>query len=553
MRKTSRASSPNPSTARKVHSRTLLWGLLVYRRNRRGEMAVRPVWKRIGILSVILLVTGMVVGYFAMFVFMRHIRGWDFISLWDIRLLLMSPSEFRKKVGDHQYGQAMKLLEEKNYREAVMHAQQAVRRSPGNRDARILFAQIQASMLRRPDRAAQLLMDGLQYKDFDGQYLKMLMEILAHTEDDDAIIRLYEFLQDQPGERDEIFLLVQLAAANAHFNQGRFDEALRMLDEIDPRLRFQAEVLRARVEWERGYIGEALLRLENLYNRAGPERSRVAGLLIGYYRELGRLKDAWMMGLQRMLDTPGDLDARVDYMLTLHEMGDQDGIRRQLESIWAGPVNEKTLDMLMMLAIRTHNYDLGLRVYEMESKNPSRVLENGLRFAELSIVCERYREALDILEKTEASIAELPVNMRHFFDGLKAVAYQGLAQFDQRDIYMNRFLENPGLRPVHYSAVATRMMDINAYDSAEKVLTHALVRMFPNNRTILTQRLNLYLDHPNEQLVDDLSSLLKQRRLPRELLVRSYQELARDRFLFLPTRNSVLVQLEQILSDYRQG
>jgi tetratricopeptide (TPR) repeat protein len=553
MSKASKDTSSTPSASKKTHTRTLLWGLLAYRRNKRGEMTVRPVWKRIGILSGTLLVIAMVVGYFSMFVFMRHIRGWDFVSLWDIRMIFISPTEFRKKVGDHQYEQAKELLEAKNYREAIMHAQQAVKRSPSNREARILFAQMQASMLRRPDQAAQLLMEGLEYKNYDEAYLRTVMEILAYTENDEDIIRLYEFLQSQPGEKGDTFLLVQLAAANAQFNRGRFDEALRMLDEMDPRLRFQAELLRARVEWERGYIGDALQRLEVLYTRAGPEKARVAGILVGYYRELGRLKDAWMMGLQRLLDAPGDLDARIDYMLTLDEMGDQEAIRRQLESMWAGVLDERALDMLMMFAIRTQNYDLGFKVYNMEDKVSGRSLENGLRFAELNIVCGRFREALDILEKTEGSVTELPTNVRHFFDGLKAVAYQGLGQYDQRDIYINRFLESPGLRPAHYTAVATRMKDINAYDSAEKILTHALLRMYPNNRSILTQRLNLYLMNPNEQLVEDISSLLNQRRLPRDLLVRSYQELARDRFLFVPSRNTVLERLEQILSDYKQG
>ncbi len=553
------SSKPVPAATikrkgQKAHVPVRLWGLLALRRNRRGEMVLRPMWKRIGVLLGILFLLIAVGGYVALFAFFRYGRGWDFIGFTDVSLLALNPPEFRRKVGDEQFRQAKQFLEEKKYREAVAYAQQATARSPANKDARVLFSQMLVSMLNRPDRATKLLFDGLKYDNYDDDYIRLMLEIMAYSEDDDSVVELYEFVRDQSADKGDVYLYLQLAAANAHFNRGRFTEALKMLDEVDPRLQLQAEVLRGRIEWERGYLAEALQRLEDLYQRSGTERSRVAALLVNYYRDIGRIKDAWGLGLQRVLDMPNDPEARVDYLLTLYEMGDRDGMKRQLDLILkGGKPDSRSLDLLMMLAIRTANYDLGKSVYDTETRVGGNPLERGLRFAELNIVCGRYQDALDVLVSVEAAANGVPSGMTHFFNGLKAVAYQGLSQLDQRDVFLNRFLEHPGLRPAHYSAVATRFMDMQAYSAAERVLSHALLRMFPNNRTILTQRLNLYLARPDDQLIADLASLLEQRRLSRDLLLRSYSELAKDRFLFYPSRNAVLDRLEQILEDYRQG
>lgn len=532
--------------------RTFFLGMLSYRRNNEGEMVVRPVWKNVGLWFLLVMVLFLVTSYMGLYLFFKYGRKWDMVTLGDVHLVVTDRAAFREKVGNEQFKQAKAYLEEGKIREAIMYAQQASSRAPANREARVLFAQMQVWM-NRPDRAINLLYEGLNYGEYDSEYVQLLLQMMSRYEDDDGVIRLYDFLKEKESKDSEILLFMQVAAANALFNQGKFDEALQSLDNMDPRLLFQAQILRARIEWERGAQREALQRLEALRQRGGSSKGQITSLLVNYYRQMGNLQEARSLGLLRVMEAPDDNAARVDYVMTLHEVGETQAVERQLNVLMKQEMTEELRNLLMMLAIRTKNFDLGRNIHEMNVKDGMNVVESGLRFAELYIMRGEYQSALDLLDNLEQEQSELAENSQYFFHALRGIAYHGLGQRDQRDIFLNRFLEAKSLRPEHFLAVSNRLMEVGALSSANRILEHALTRLYPNNRELLTQQLRFHLRRPDEQLIGNLEKLLQLRRLSRDLTEQAYRELVKDRFLFTPGREAVLGQLEEALENYRSG
>lgn len=513
-------------------------------------MVVRPVWKTLGLWLLLLTFLFLVFSYVGLYIFFKHVRKWDIVTFADIHMVVTDRDAFREKVGNEQFKQAKAYLEEGKVREAIMYAQQANSRAPANREARILFAQMQVWM-NRPDRAINLLYEGLDYGEYDSEYVQLLLQMMTRYEDDAGIIRLYEEMTRREPEGSEILLYMQVAAANALFNQGKFDEALQMLEKMDPRLLFQSHILRARIDWERGAQRDAVQRLEALRQRGGSSKAQITSLLVNYYRQMGNLQEARSLGLLRILEEPEDSAARVDYIMTLHELGEEQSMARQLNLLLKEEPDEQLRNLLMMLAIRIKDFELGKRIHELNVRDGINIVESALRFAELLIMRGEFQQALDLLESVEEEQGELPENSAYFFHALRGIAWHGLGNREQRERALNRFLEAKTLRPEHFLAVSNRLMEVGANVSANRILEHALTRVYPNNRELLTQQLRVHLKRPDEQLIANLEKLLQLRRLNRDLTEEAYRALIKDRFLFSPGRETILNQLEASLGNYR--
>src|SRR5690606_25454356 len=124
--------------------------------------------------------------YVGLYLFFKHVRKWDVLTFADTHLVVTDRDAFREKVGNEQFKQAKAYLEEGKIREAIMYAQQANSRAPSNREARILFAQMQVWM-NRPDRAINLLYEGLDYGEYDSEYVQLLLQMMSRYEDDAGI------------------------------------------------------------------------------------------------------------------------------------------------------------------------------------------------------------------------------------------------------------------------------------------------------------------------------------------------------------------------------
>lgn len=511
---------------------------------KRGRV-VRLYWPQLGVCLLVLAAGLWPAGAFGVWLFVKYHRQIPGARYADLLLPGRWPA-YRVSEGNHYIARAAELLQEGETNAALHHLRAGLAKAPANARGRTTLAELYLAG-RRPDLARELLLDGLRYLSDDRAYVQATMSFLLEFQEDARLLEVADQLLAAP-EHAASHPLAAIYAATAAFYRGNYDRTEDLI--LHYRLGDSADgaMLRARMEWDRGYPGLALLRLnEFLARQPGHVGARI--LLADYYRTLGRTAEWESAVVERLVSDPLAPAPHVEYLRLLQQRGDRAGLQRETATYLDRFRHDSTaLLSLADFAANTGDPALARRVQRIFSGRPDHNGAPALLIAEAHLVAGDFATVLDLITEYMRDYPEWTSQFASVCSGLQAVALCGLGRNDEARLHLGHLLAQPNLRTGHLAAVANRLAALGARDLAIAALGRA-VETDPLNQVAFTHLLRLELDSGSlADLPAQLERYLRTRQPSREILARAAAEIGRDRHLFLPEQTRLLASLRATLA-----
>jgi Flp pilus assembly protein TadD len=516
------------------------------------SVRVKVAWGKLlvvlGVFALVLWLTGAAGAY----LFVKYKRGFPEVKFVHMLLYPWKQDESRVARGDFLVDQAKELWKERKLGVAGNLLREAATLSPGNRDGRMLLAHYFV-IRQRPDLAEKHLLAGVDLHQFDQEYLERLFSFLLQRQADETVVELTErLLKEAASDADRARArLIATARATALFFRGNYDAAEDVLREYRLGDTSDGQLLRIRIEWERGERETALVRLQILTEEQ-PENEQVYGQYAAYLRELHRYDELRRLCLLRQIAYPERSRARIDLLYLYDRDGNEPNVQSGIEEVFADFAQDGgTLLALADFAANSGRPALARRIYDYCKANSLPWEGPALMTVEAYVVAKEYKAAL---EACRQMIKDNPEWGRHFasvFDGLQSIAYFGLRDAQSGQLFLDNFLNQAGVRADNLVAVSNRLVSVGAKDQARQVLAQA-VRADPLNQSALVGLIRLELDvAQSDTLPANIRALLSMRKPPRELLRDAYDKLGSDRFIFVPGRAALLQDLLATIEKQR--
>ena len=500
-----------------------------------------------GKLLVLLGVLALAAWVFAaagLYLFIKYKRGFPEVKFGHMLLYPWMQDESRVARGDFLVDQAKALWKERKIGEAGGLLREAATLSPGNRDGRMLLAQYFV-VRQRADLAEKHLIAGADLHKSDPEYLERLFSFLLQRQADETVVALTGRLlaDSRPDQGGALIRMIATARATALFFRGNYDAAEDVLREYRLADTPDGQLLKIRIEWERGGKETALVRLQ-LLSEEWPENEQVYGQYAAYLRELGRYDELRRLCLLRQIAYPERARARIDLLYLYGRDGNEANVHDGIEEIFTDFSEDAgTLLALADFAANSGRPVLARRVYDHCKANSLPWEGPALMTVEAYVVAKDYKAAI---EACRQMIKDNPEWGRHFasvFDGLQAIAHFGLRDAQSGQLFLDNFLNQAGVRADNLVAVSNRLVSVGAKDQARQVLARA-VRSDPLNQSALVGLIKLELElAQSDSLPANVRALLSMRKPPLEILRGAYDKLGSDRFIFAPGRGVLLQDL----------
>ena len=528
------------------HSAESWWAFAISVQRDAAGAHLRVAWVRLGFHLVVFAVGAWLAMATGAFLWVKYYRGFADADPLDIAL----PSRWSQYAGargNFYIKQAKQELTEQKWVEALYHLRVGVAAAPANTEGRLILAQF-FTLSGRIELAQRTLLDGLPYAAEDNDYLKTVFSFLLQYQADDEVRRVAATVlgaDNQPAARVQ---LAAIAAATAHFYRGNYDAAESLIREHNLLETKDGRVLLIRIEWERGDRETAIARLKANIAEF-PEEEVFYAQLSACYRALGDFSSAERYALLREIGHPQSASARID-LLAAYRLGRHSQL---YQTSVEGMLRDFAEDRAALLSLANFGAEQGdaalaLRTYRLLQEKGLEADPAALMVAEAHIVARDYRAALDFLLSTGTARPEWRQKFLGLVNALEAVAYFGLAQTGDGDLYFNHFLAQPTLRAEHLAAIANRLIEVGAKPQARLALAKAAAAD-PRNQHALTRLIELDLEAgPSVELMANLRRLLAMRRPSPTVLAQARKALAGDRFLFSAEREELLAAVQAALA-----
>lgn len=531
----------------------VLFGFALQRKAPDGRVEISMRWGRLlaafsalGVALWLTLTAGLYILY-------KYKKEYDAISYTDVLLFPVKRAEIREKMGNYHVKTGIQLLNEGEVRDGLRLIRLGVARAPSNLEGRLIVAALFESALKRPDRAADMLLQGLEYGGIDDTpYLKQTLQLLLRHQMDSAIQDLADqHLPPEPELSDRNRLLA-FGAANANYLRGNYDRADDYILSYNMTDTREGVLLSAQISWDRGNKVAAITKMEQSLNKF-PGSEALLMQLSRYNRELGKIEEARQYAILRNVAAPLSSAPRIELLYIYNKTGDNDREKRETKNMLKQfRDDEQALQALANFGADTGNIELTRRTYEEALENEFDIDSFALLLIEAHLVSKDYNGALDFAEELIKENPEWLTKRRAIFQSLRAVASYGINRPDEGQIYLQDFVNEVGTPPQTYLAVARRFSMIDRAPQARKILS-AAYQLAPSNQKILSEliRVELELGY-TEDLNRLLTRFLQMRRPQVDLLVEAYRKLGSDRFIFTPDRESLLLELSALLRENAQ-
>jgi len=527
----------------------ILLGYAVQSKALDGRISIRFRWARLFVTFLLLAALGWFSLGGALYFYFKYNKEFDDVSY--VKMLTLLPfgiEEHRKEMGDFHIEKGLEEMRAGNYRDGFRLLRLGVARSPGNLQGRQVMAEFYEFALKRPDIAAQQLLQGLDeggLEDLD--YLKQTLRVLLRHQMDEEIQTLADkHLPDEPELTDRNRVLA-FGAANANYLRGNFDNAENYLINYGLIESLEGLLLSSQISWDRGDKIAAITKMEASLSKF-PKSEPLLMQLSRYNRELGNLDEARRYAILRNVSDPLSAAPRLELLYIYNKTGDEESEKRETQRMLKQfRDDESALQALANFAAETGNIDLARRTYEEALENEFAIDAFALLLIEAHLASDDYEGALFFAEELLKEKPDWLSNRWATFNSLRAVASYGVNQADLGEIYLQDFLDGKSNQPETFLAVARYFSEIERYPQARKVLLSAY-QANPSNQKVLTEliRTELQLGY-TENLNRLLPRLLQMRRPQEELLVEAYRKLGSDRFIFTPNREGLLLELNAML------
>lgn len=546
---TSKLSKARPIS---IKEKPVLLGFAIQSKRLDGQMRLRILWGRLILSFFAVTLAGWLLFAAGLFAFFKYKKEFAEVSFADMMFLPVKIEEHRKKMGNYHIDQGIALIKEGDYRDGLRLLRLGVARAPDNLEGRRLVAEFFEIALKRPDKAAQMMLTGIQYDGIeDIAYIKSTIRLLLRYQMDDEIQELADTYLPDDAEITDRNQVLAFGAANANYLRGNYDRAddyllsYKMLDSLEGLL------LASQISWDRGNKKSAILMMESSLDNF-PNSEPLLMQLSRYNREIGDIEKARRYAILRNVTAPLSPAPRLELLYIYNKSGDTEREERETQRMLKQfRDDEQALQALANFAADTGNIELARRTYEVALENEFTIDAFALLLIESHLVATDYEGAISFAEEL---IKEKPAWLSKrsaIFQSLRSVASYGVNRPDLGEIYLQDFI-NESQQPASFLAVARRFNNIDRQQQARKVLA-AAYQEAPTNQKVLTELIRVELSLGNTENLSNLLTRFLQMRRPRmDILQDAYDKLGSDRFIFTPDRENLLLQLSAILREKEQ-
>jgi Tfp pilus assembly protein PilF len=528
----------------------ILFGFVTQSKGADGRIHIEVRWGRILSTLLVLFIAGWIATAGALFCYFKYKKEFNEVTITGMISLPFRIQEHREEMGNYHVKRGLEEVKKGNYRDALRLLRLGVTRSPSNLEGRRVLAEFYELAIKRPDVAANLMVKGLErggIEDLD--YLKQTLRVLLRNQMDEQIQELSnKYLPEEPDLTD-INRTLAFGAANANYLRGNYDQADDYLIAYNLVESLEGLLLSSQISWDRGNQIAAITKLEYSLSRF-PNSEPLLMQLSRYHREIGEIDTARRYAILRNVKDPLSAAPRLELLYIYNKSEDFDREQRETQRMLKQfRDDESALQALANFAADTGNIDLARRTYEEALENEFAVDAFALLLIESHLVSKDYEGALSFSEELLKERPSWLTQRWAIFNSLRAVASYGTSRPDLGEIYLQHFIDEANNPPQTYLAVARRFLNIDRTPQARKILNTAMQRT-PGNQKILSELIRVELELGNtENLNHLLTRLLQMRRPQMEIIVDAYTKLGSDRFIFTPSRESLLLQLSAILRE----
>jgi tetratricopeptide (TPR) repeat protein len=517
----------------------------------RGSMRIRIRWTRVLVLLLVMGIlawTGKTVG---LYYFFREIREFKEVSFVDMIAFPINRGSVRVQQGDYQVEQGKAALEREDYRRGFSLLREGVARSKANLEGRKLLAQIYAGW--RPDLAADILREGVEYGKEDVDFMRMMVMLMLREKQDDDLLKLTAELkrEELPEAVERILAVGRLRAA---MNNGRFDIAKEVFDTSNIASTLDGLLLGTELYMRTDREEEATEVLLSVINaRPDGNLEPIYSKLVTVYKARGMYDEAREVALELTIRNPLEWRPRIRLIDVLSSSGRIERRDREINALLQRHRNdEQAMIALAQLAATYGNVAAASRLYELALENGYDLSLFSLTLAEALVAAGEYQRAVDLCNELVEEDPGWLINSAVTFNGIRSLAYYGIGDRELGNLYLRNFLDAEGATMTVLFEVAKKFREFGLPEKAMVILEEAY-RRDNRNEVILSQLIDVEMELGAFFAVDQhLKQLFKLRRPNYDLLEDIHDRLRSDRFLFTRERRELLENLEAVIAEQQE-
>jgi Tfp pilus assembly protein PilF len=550
------SSDSNPkSTAQRATSlreRPVLFGFMVQRRNERGRMTLGFRWGRITALMCFLFVGSWLSVAALLYFYFKYKHDFADVTFTGMVTLPFRLDEHRVEMGTFHLEQGLAAMQRGDLRTAFNKLRIGIARAPHHLQGRVALAEFYEFGWRRPDLAADAMIDGLRFGgDLNAEFLSRTVSLLLRHQMDEKMQALTDAYLDpkRTGEQAMLNQVLAFGAARANHYRGNFDRAEAYLRDYALTTSIEGVMLIAQINWDRGQRQTAINQLEDAL-RLFPNSDPIILQLTRFHREENNMDRARRYAILRSSTNPLAVAPRIELLYIYEASGDKERVEREATQILRQfRDDEMAINLLANFAANTGNIGIARRTYQLALENDFMNSAFALLIIEAHIVSGDYLGASQFADELVNENPEWLESRRSIFNSLRAVASYAINRDDLAQIYLQNFLNDSNLRVQTFLAVASRLQKINRLHEAQRVLTTAYQRNL-DNQSALTELIRIEMALGNSHALPQLlRRLLAMRRPSINVVSEAYRNLGSDRFIFASDRQSLLLELSNSLRD----
>lgn len=438
------------------------------------------------------------------------------------------------KVGEYYLNLALDFEKINKIPEAFKLAQIAVRISPGNPKAKLLFANILHNNYNRTDDAIVTLRHGLEYVNVSDplgrDYLDRYFQLLQLMERDNEVIEqsliLLKSGKDLPQSTRQI---ISLAAATSLYWVGRYPESVNIININGLDEEARGLLLKARALFDGGKTLEAVSYLESKTSQfSNAAKDAIYGQLARFHLLMGKPKIALTVTNERI-----SLDEKAPFphlqkLLILDRLNLKEEYEKELQIIAERFAGNSAAMLALANFAAERGYDgltatlAGVATYRGFERATFAALhlESLLNGGHPDQMIAQYQQV-------NASEKGYFASNQSVVQALLGVAYHARPKKDEvaaksdrniGDRYLTEFLKSASPSPEIYRSVGRQLKSVHANEAAVRILEVG-VKLFPKysqlkadyiGARILAGSVDAY--GTRKSVADELEELLKMRR-----------------------------------------
>lgn len=442
------------------------------------------------------------------------------ISLSLIGSTLANDDNSMKVLGDTQIKLGLSEMESGDYKEALHFLRLGVFNSPGNLEGRKALAEFYEVALKRPDKAAELLVEGVNIggiRDLD--YVKYSLRLLLRNQMDAQILELTNKHLPPTPDDSEINKTLAFGAANACYLRGNYDQADVYLNNYDLLEITEGVLLLSQISWDRGNQLKTIHELEDALPKS-PKPEPILMQLSRYHRKMGNLEEAKRYAILRIASDPLSYAARAELLYILHKTNDLEGLNQSVQKAKEEfQEDREAMQTLANFAADTGNPELAQEVYDIALDQNFKIDAFALLLIESLLTNNDYLSAKSFADSLYEENPEWLPDRWAIFSSLRAVISAAINGTEKGNpAYLRDFLSAPDITAQTYIAVARRFAEHDCDKEAFKVLSIANEK-YPTNQKVITEFIQSSLEQNRlDEAIPSLQRLITMRHPDKELL-----------------------------------